>query len=390
MTKKFKEFRIDNSILESYLEEDISVDLYESKDDPTKIGGVSNNTKGVLHELLVGKFLNNGQPMDKHEDENKLSPQQVHDNLKAQIHPEDYKKIEAKAKSAAEDIRKNLTSSYPDHSIHEVVWTSKPGDTKKVTGVSASQKEDSSDIYVTTKHKKTGKLLHHGISLKVSDKPSKEVPSSSLGMKSSGSQAEALFRKHQQKIKQKYPELAGKIYSNSEKRKQWAQENPEKHAEIKKENYNLLKAVAESHAKELQQKIDSGNHKSVIDHLRDVLAAKTTPAEESGVATFQKHTTYVTAKGAQHNTSKPGQEYEGIFNDPSNIEVKSSGGSVHFYHKGKKFASQSQKFDSQSDPLSNLKSAGKSTGYKLATSPASTPSSKTGAPKQPYEVKIHG
>jgi len=363
-----------------HLEEDYYdvLDLQEEADDPTKEGGVSNNTKGVLHELLVGKHLNGGSHMKKHEDENKMSPEQVHDKLKAQIHPKDYERIDKKAKSAAEDIKANLAKSHPGHAMHEVVWTSKPGDTQKVTGIPASQIQDSSDIYVTTKHAKTGKLVHHGWSLKVSDKSNKEIPASSLGMKSSGSKAEALFREHQKNVREQYPELAGK---NDVARKEWARANPEKHAEIKKMNQNLLRSVASEHAKELQNKLDSKDYESVVNHIRNVIAAKTTPAEEAGAATFQKHTTYQTAKGPQHNTAKPSQDYEYILKDPKNISVQSSGAGVHFYYKGKKFASQSQKFDSQSDPLSNLKSAGKSTNIKPETTETNT--SSLPKPKEP-------
>jgi hypothetical protein len=342
----------------SFLNEEIYFEdnLTEAADDASKEGGVSNNTKGVLHELLVGKHLNGGKHLEKHNNEHGETPQQAHDRLKAQIHPKDYDKIHKNAESAAKDIHKNLQASHPGHKIHSVNWTSKHGDTEKVTGVKASQKEDSSDIYVTTKHPKSGKETHHGVSLKVSDKSSKNVPSSSLGMKSSGEHAHKLFKEHQANIKKTHPELEGK---NDVARKDWAKANPEKHAAVKKENGKLLHAVAHHHAAELQHKLDSGDHEHVVNHIRDVLAAKHTPAHQAGKATFQKHTTYQTAKGVQHHTANPGEDHEHILKDHKNITVKSSGGSVHYYHNGKKFASQAHKFDSQSDPLSTIKSAGK-------------------------------
>lgn len=341
----------------SFINEDF-VDLIESaiKDDPKTPGAVSNNTKGVLHEILTGYHLNGGKHMERHVNEKGETPQQAHDRLKKSIHPADYEKINSAAKSAAAHIKSSFEQSHPGHKITAVTHTSKPGDTEKVTGVAATQKQDSSDIYVTTKHPKTGKLVHHGISLKVSDKSTKNIPASSLGIKSSGEKAPSLFKQHQADIKKKYPELVGK---NDEARKEWARANPKKHAEIKNANKNLLSAVAHHHAAELQHKLNSGDHQHVINHIRDVLSAKTTPAEQAKKGTFQKHTTYRTAKGVQHHTSNPGSEYEHILNDHKNITVKSSGGAVHFYHKGVKFASQAHKLDSQSDPLSNLKSAGR-------------------------------
>ena len=129
-------------------------------------------------------------------------------------------------------------------------------------------------------------------------------------------------------------------------------------ADVKEKTKTLLNKVAHSHAAELQYHLDAGNHKHVINHIREVLHAHKTPAQ-SGGHNFFKHTTYVTSKGIQHHASDPGTEYEHILKDHKNISVKSSGTSVHFYHNGKKFASQAHKVNSQSDPLSTLKSAGK-------------------------------
>lgn len=328
----------------------------EVNDNPNKVGGVSNNTKGVLHEILTGYHLNGGKHMEKHVNKEGETPEQTHNRLKQQIHPKDYERINARAKSAANDIRKNIEANHPGHSIVAVTHTSKPGDTEKVTGVKASQKQDSSDIYVSTQNKKKKESLHHGFSLKVSDNPTKKLPSSSLGVESSGSNTPKLHAKHKEEILSSYPELKGK---NAGERKAWAKANPEKHAKIREKNRSLLASVAQSHAEELQNNLKNGNHEAVISHIRNVLHAHQTPAEQAGKGTFNKHTTYEAAKGTQHETSQPGQSFEHILNDHKNITVRASGGSVHFYHKGKKFASQAHKFNSQSDPLSSIKSAGR-------------------------------
>jgi len=344
-----KEFLDDDAL---YFELD---DLYEAKDDPTKEHGVSNNTKGVLHELLVGKHLTGGDHMEKHVSENGETPTQLHDRLKSNIHPKDYELINQKAKSAAAHIKAHIESSHPGHKLYSVSWTSKPGDTEKVTGYKASQKEDSSDIYVSTKHPKTGKVVHHGVSLKVSDNSRKNVPSSNLGMKSGGEKAKDYFEAHKREVLKAHPQLADK---NSDARKEILKSNPSMKADVKEKTRTLLNKVAHSHAAELQRHLDTGNHNHVIHHIREVLHAHKTPAQQGG-HNFFKHTTYVTAKGNQHHASEPGSEYEHILKDHKNISVKSSGTAVHFYHNGKKFASQAHKVNSQSDPLSTLKSAGK-------------------------------
>jgi hypothetical protein len=114
-------------------------------------GKVSSDTKGKLHELLVGYHLKGGSHMSKHPDKEGDSPKQAHDKLKKTVHPTDYKKINARAKSAAEDIRKQVEVG--GHKIHDVHWTSKPGDIQRSTGIKSSQQQDSSDIVVTTRKK---------------------------------------------------------------------------------------------------------------------------------------------------------------------------------------------------------------------------------------------
>jgi aminoglycoside phosphotransferase family enzyme len=114
-------------------------------------GKVSSDTKGKMHEILVGYHLKGGKHMSKHPDKAGDSPKQAHDKLKLNIHPNDYKKINSRAKSAANDIKKQVETN--GHKIHDVHWTSKPGDIHRSTGIHASQNEDSSDIVITT-HKK--------------------------------------------------------------------------------------------------------------------------------------------------------------------------------------------------------------------------------------------
>ena len=366
--KSFKNYLSEIYLIE--LEELEELNEAKKVDDRTKVGSVSNNTSGVLHELLVGRHLQGGKHMAAHtlvneKTKKRETPQEAHDRLKSQIHPKDYERINARAKSAADDIKKQVATSHPGHVIDHVHHTSKPGDTEKETGVKATQKDDTSDLYITSKHTKTGKLAKHGVSLKVSDKSSKNIPSSSLGMESSGKKARELYKQHQEDIKTKHPAL--KSITNSEDRKAWAEKNPTRHNAIKKENRKLLGNVAQQHAAELQHHLTMGNHEHVVNHLRGVLGANLTPAEKEGKATFKKHTTYLTSKGTQHHTSHPGSEHDHILNDHENISVTHTGGSVHFHHTDpktgikKKFATQAHKFDSQSDPLSPLKSAGKAT-----------------------------
>jgi len=163
--QSFKDFIKENLSLEAILkaldkeheqtpEQDEYVEdlnLQEAKAKGPEEGKVMANTKGVMHELLVGYHLNGGKHMANHANKNGESAKQVHDKLKSSIHPNDYKKMHARAKSAANDLRPHFEKN--GHKIHSVHWTSKAGDLESSTGIKASQKEDPSDIVVTT-HKK--------------------------------------------------------------------------------------------------------------------------------------------------------------------------------------------------------------------------------------------
>lgn len=165
--KSFKKFNVEQDELNLYLNslnvmqesydsetcEDVDDEFFELNEENTEPveGKVSSNTKGTMHELLVGYHLNGGKHMLKHLDKIGDTPKQAHDKLKVTVHANDYKKMNNRAKSAANDIKKQVETN--GHKIHEVHWTSKPGDIHRSTGIDSSQKEDASDIVITT-HKK--------------------------------------------------------------------------------------------------------------------------------------------------------------------------------------------------------------------------------------------
>ena len=138
--------------LKEYFNEDGELDELSEAVAKAKVpveGKVSSDTKGKLHELRVVYHLLGGKHMEQHPDKNGDTPQEAHDRLKKTVHPNDYKKIDARAKSAADDIKKQVEVN--GHKIHKVHWTSQPNDLLRTTGIKATQKEDSSDIVVTTR-----------------------------------------------------------------------------------------------------------------------------------------------------------------------------------------------------------------------------------------------
>jgi hypothetical protein len=199
-------------------------------------------------------------------------------------------------------------------------------------------------------------VLHHGISLKVTDSSSKHVPTSNLGMSSLGPKAQDHHDNHRREILKKYPKLATQA-TNKKQRSEMLNNNPKMKEFVKKKNSETLHNVA----KDLHHHLTTGSKENLVNHVRDVIHAHATPMQKEGHKHL-RHTSY-TAKGEnQHHSIDPSQHHEHILNNPDQISVHHSGASIHFKHKGKTFATHSIKFNSQSDPLSSIKSSGKTSG----------------------------
>jgi hypothetical protein len=313
----------------------------------------SSDTKGKLHELLVGYHLNGASHMIHHEDKNGETPTEVHDKLKQSISPEEYNKISERAKSTANDIKRQVETG--GHKITKIHWTSKPGDLKKSTGIEASQTQDASDIVIHTSDGKKPKF--HGVSLKVTDTAKKQIPVSNPGIKSTLG-GEAIHKEHKESIIKLYPEL-GKA-RNKDERKQIVKNNPKMASDIKARNQKTLTSIAGN----LHSKLSNMNSEDLVQHIRNhVLASNKTPMQEQGHSHI-RHTTYEKGGEYQHHSIDPSLHFEHILQDHKNISAEHSGTNIHFYHtdpksgKKTKFASHRIKFSSQSDPLSSIKGSG--------------------------------
>lgn len=305
-------------------------------------GDASADTKGKLHEILTGFHLRGNKHMLKHPDKEGDTPKQAHEKLKETIAPIEHKKINTRAKSAAADIKKKVETH--GHKIHDVSWTSKPGDLHRATGIHASQKEDTSDIVVHTKNSR-GNVKHHGISLKVSDK-TKHVPISNPGMESTGG-AEKHLEAHKKHILEKFPHLKG---MGVKERKEHMRNNPKLNEYVRSKNTETLTKMA----KHLGEHLNSLPTHKLAEHIRThVLAANPTPMQKAG-HNHMRHTTYETKTGIHHHSIVPSEHYEHILKDHKNLTVLHNGSRVAFFHKGRQFATHGLKFKSQSDPLGHV------------------------------------
>lgn len=366
--KKLSDAEIDQILKKLHAEDEAELEKMDEEyddeysesltEEEEKIKKASSDTKGKLHEILTGYHLQGGKHMEKHPDKYGDSPEEAHDKLKKTIHPKEYEKINARAKSAAADIKKNVEKD--GHKIKHVHWTSQPNDLLRTTGIKATQKDDASDVVVTTHKKEKDKaeptVKHHGISLKVTDSSSKHVPTSNLGIKAAGPDAQHTHDEHRRAILKKYPKLATHA-TNAKQRKEMMKNDPKMQDFVKHKNTETLHKIATG----LHHHLSTAPKEELVHHIRNVIHAHQTPMQKQGHAHI-RHTSYTSKGTNQHHSIDPSQHHEHILNDPHNIEVHHSGGSIHFKHKGKTFARHSIKFSSQSDPLSSVKGSGQTSG----------------------------
>jgi hypothetical protein len=318
-------------------------------------GKITSNSKGVLHELLVGYHLRGKKHMEKHADKQGDSPKQVHDKIKSQLHPDEYKKLHDKAKSAADDIKKHIEKS--GHKIHDVHWTSKRGDTERSTGIKAGQKEDASDIVIHS-HKGTRKK-YHGVSLKVTDNTNKHITASNPGLKANYS-AEHIVHEHRKKIAEKYPELANT--KNKKERSAMMKANSEMKEHVKAANKETATKIAEH----THHVLSTGSKHDLVAHIKThVLQTNKTPMQHLGHEHI-RHTTYNAPKkegsGLKHETIVPSEHWNDKLDDHKNITVEHKGTTLHFKHKGVTFATHRMRPSSVSDPETSFKGDGKAHG----------------------------
>lgn len=321
--------------------------IFEAAAKKAKEEKVSSNTKGVLHELLVGYHLRNGQHMERHPDINGKSPKEVHDELQKTITPEQYEKIKRRAKAAAEDIKKRVGAHGP---IIRVQWTSKTGDLKRATGIEATQKQDASDIVVTTKNA-IGEEKHHGVSLKVTDKKSGNLPVSNPGMESTHGGDEVL-KAHRKKLLKKHSWIAK--LTNADDRKEFMRANPKIREEVRELNRKALDAVVDH----LHDQLKAMTPKQRSEHIRKIIAARKTPMQEKGHGHI-RHTTY---EEGSTSATDPSTAHEHILNDHKNITFRKSGTSIIFSHRGVDFAKHRLKYENADNPTSTIKGSGELIG----------------------------
>lgn len=290
------------------------------------------NTRGVLHEILVTQFLNKEVDVNEREVRRLISCA-----TEAEV---------AQSYRYAEHAADSLVHLLED--VDRAFWTSKPGDIERITGIPSEQKEDASDIVILGS---SGRFT--GVSLKVSYKTG-HVPISNPGIESTLGGKE-LLDEHRELIYKYYPDL--KLCDNKEQRKEYIHGNPEANTFIRKQNGIVLKAIVGNLCANLNR-MDS---EEAAEHIRRcVLHARATPMQNLGHGHI-RHTTFG-KREPKIKMINPALHYEDCLKEHWKLGFALGGNAIKYLKDGKVFAEQRMKFDSQSDPLSIVKSSCKDIG----------------------------
>lgn len=303
---------------------------------------MDSNTSGVLHELIVGYYLNNQVHMKKRYG---TFPEAEHDYILEKVQKYDYAESHNKAKAAAEHITRVLPEGTE---IIDVCWSAKPGVIGMHTGFWSDQVEDPSDLILTVKLQ-NGKERYIGLSLKSTRNFTQQIQLSNHGI-STIKGGSRLLNEHRAGILRDYPVLN---LMNGEQRKAFLRSNRSADSDIRARNSIVLENIAEN----LCNVLNEMDNDALISHIKEVvLGAKLTPMQREG----HFHYIHLTqgSKGAyRHSIKNPSSTYDHFFANPDNICAVHSGTSVLFYSGYTKIGRQRVKFATQSDPLSSIKCA---------------------------------
>lgn len=284
------------------------------------------NTKGVLHELMTGYYLMGGHHLDYGE----------YSKLTYDLLPEQIDLVHRYGRVAAGSLLERLGG------VHEVHWTSKAGDIERLTGIPTTQHNDPSDLVLTFRRAST---QYVGVSLKVSDSTS-QVPISNPGLESTLG-GNNILDSHRENLYKLYPEL--RAARNKVERK--ALITPANSGKVKELNKAVLKSIVQN----LHSQLVTMSSEETAEHIRKyVLHARSTPMQTQGHGHL-RHTTYG-KKNPRVKMIDPATEYE-FLKEHWKLGFEYKGGnSLKFLYDGIEFAEQRMKFESQSDPLSTIKS----------------------------------
>lgn len=306
------------SIMEMILEANSSADQEQKQQ----------NKEGVLHELMVIHHL-----IDKHGavghdfDDNREHAGKAYHRIASDLYGDDYenhpkyKDAFAKAEGTADTIRNNEGDRWKPGSTR-VAWTSKHGDVEKLTGTPATQKGDSSDLYVHHPHLQ-GDDVYGGYSLKKTDKKNIHPPISNGGRgdvdSTLGINTDDHVNEAREKLYKKFPHLRGMTAKQA--KNEIKTNNDIKNAEMEARG-EMLKNISSTWGEAFKNMDDVKK----TTWLREAMRANPTGYRHHRV------TSGGTNGDFSHMISNPVTDHDKYLTDSKNIRTAVSGNSVRFFH----------------------------------------------------------
>lgn len=334
------------------------------------------NSLGVFHELHVAKHLLGGKHPGRHPDANGERPHEAYAKhegvIRQKAGEEGLKRAKQRAEEAAEHLKKHYAKKHPHHYIHDVHWTSKPGDVTRTVGEhlvpkGTDQTRERADIIVELKpKKKTVKeaagdkdSIFSAVSLKAySSNQGAEGMNANPGMNAAGPKAKAHVAAHREAVLKTSPALRG--MKNKDARKKYLLDNPKHKEKIKGHVNKLLDSLAST----THEHVSSMNAHHKANWVRKhVLGASVSPLHDhpEGHESIRLTTDRVggnSEKGSyRHKIDYPSEEHSDL--NGEHIHTEHHGRHVRVFHRGKHIGTLSFKMNSESDPLSSIKAHGR-------------------------------
>jgi hypothetical protein len=344
------------------------IKLQEFKEFITEASSSSlRDPKGKLFELLVAKHMHSMGKFPDSFRENNKPPEQVHDDLKPKIHPDEYDKINHGASVTAQHILKTLhktnqpgienkNNKYHIGNNSTVSWVSNPTDYKKLMDKhNTTDRSTKSNADIVLTHHSKDNVTHHAISLKYSSRiPTESGPglkNLETHMATKDTPLQDISNKSNEKINKIIKEPNRKLAIGSFKGLPRDSESSMKIQEISlkgltdiAKKYHLgLKKPSDGETPDQHQKRLSG----IVNSL-------------SGVGVTHDHTHYRVRYNPDRDTvkmSNHNKTHKKIMREVNTIIPVHSGTSVHFHgitHRGNQIHLGTLNVKRRDSPLSNI------------------------------------
>jgi hypothetical protein len=259
------------------------------------------NQAGIVHELLVGKCLNNGKDMELYPDDENTNPRDALKEKWTVFNDAQQKKLRKRAKKTCDEIKAYYKKQGCE--IMGAHWTSVRGQIGQTTGI--EDKLDDSDIVISKKCEGSKKICHAGVSLKAYEKNRNTINVSNNTSKILFSDKEIKeFREILQTITE------GKSGKGPKEQEAYWEANPDKWGEANVIYGRLKKQIQ----KNIKNKLAEMSGQQLSNYIRKLIHAEKTAMEADVCNDHIRVNSFGIDENSKVSIVNPGSYYEGILN----------------------------------------------------------------------------